>query len=503
MSIKNKIVEHLPKNKYTWKAFTLTALPVILSAFIFSLNSFVDNFMSINIAGGNQALSYANAWNSIQLGVIAGTTIVGTSLFSQYLGKGNWFKIKEVINLRILFALAISLIFAIPCAIASDFMISVISGFDPDISTNIRNQAIDYLRIITISWVLNAWAFTVSMIIRERNHGFISMLTSVIMLIINIVLNSIFVYGLKFGIVYLAYSTIISNGIAILFLMTWIWFRDRRVFCNVFKIFAVSSHITKQFFKRIWSFLLFALGQTTVSIRFIFWNIGYETGTIGDEVYRLSAATILGITGMFFNIFWTTFESMSATVAVYVGKELGQNNISQAKINAKELQGFHFITGWIIGLIALVISFVTFYMTFLADGYEKELIDYYSVNPIPNGFTLEQILSQGRTIFLENIRNSLLGITIFIPMFVWFVSRARIISVGGKTNIVAAAEAITGLCQTAWLILVCLVFSPMGVSFGWAYFIFFLSDIPKCAAFEIMYQKVDWAKNITHDSTID
>ncbi len=116
--------------------FTMTALPVIFSSFIFSLNTFVDNFMSINIAGGNQALSYANAWTEIQLGIIAETTIIGTALFSQYLGKKDWAKVTEVINLRIIFSVVICLIFAIPCAAASQFMVKLVSGFD-HISKNI------------------------------------------------------------------------------------------------------------------------------------------------------------------------------------------------------------------------------------------------------------------------------------------------------------------------------------------------------------------------------
>ncbi len=339
------------------------------------------------------------------------------------------------------------------------------------------------------------------MVVRERNHGFISMLCSVIMLIINISLNSIFIYGLKQGIEFLAYSTIISNVVAIIFLMTWIWFKDRTIYVNVFLIFRVSPHIFKQFFKRIWSFLLFAIGSITVNIRFIFWNIGYGTGTIGQSDLRISSATILGITGMFFNIFWTTFESMSATVAVYIGNQLGSNNIDQAKTNAKQLQGYHLVIGTIIGLIALIFCFITVYMIFLAGGYEKEIKEFYegklSIDQI------NELLDKGRKVFLTNIRNTLLGITVFIPMFVWFVSRSRIIAVGGLTNTVGIVEAISGILQIGWLCMICFGLVKLNVSFSWAYFIFFLADIPKCVAYEIVYHKVDWAKNITHSNVIE
>ena len=50
-------------------------------------------------------------------------------------------------------------------------MIELISGFDNAMSDNIKNQAIEYLRMIVVSWILNAISFTLAMILREKNHG--------------------------------------------------------------------------------------------------------------------------------------------------------------------------------------------------------------------------------------------------------------------------------------------------------------------------------------------
>lgn len=498
----SKLKRNLPENKHVWKSFTMTALPVVFSVFLFALNSFVDNFMSINITGGNQALSYANAWTEIEIGIIASTTIIGTALFSQYVGKRDWYKVKEIINIRILFNIGISLIFAIPCIIATKQMIELISGFDNAMSDNIKNQAIEYLRMIVVSWILNAISFTLAMILREKNHGSVTVFTSIITLAINITLNSIFIYNLNLGIVYLAYSTLISIFVSIIFMLLWTWIKDRTIFCNLLKIFVISSHIAKQFFKRFGSFILFAIGSIFVNIRFIFWNAGYGTGTIGESVLRISAATILGITGMFFNIFWTTFESMSATIAVYVGTKLGINDIERAKINAKQLQGFHLIMGIVIALCALIIAFTVPYMNFLTGGYEKELQNFYSNNPIPDGYTLNQIISNGKKIFLQNIKYTLIGISVFIPMFVWFVSRARIIAIGGLTNISAATETIIEALHIGFLAIQCYLWNTI-VSFSWAYFIFFAVEIVKLISYEIVYKNVNWARNITHSKTID
>ncbi len=490
---------NFPENSKTWKLFTLTALPVIFSSLIFALNAFVDNFMAINLPGGNESLAHANAWTEIQLGIISVTTIVGTSLFSQYVGKKEWNKVKEVINLRMIFALVIALIFAIPCIIFNDFMIRLISSFDDNMSNDIRLNANSYLRIIAISWIINAWAFTLQMIIREKNHGFISLFAASLTLIVNIILNSIFIYVLNQGIVFLAYSTIISLLIEILFLTTWIWFKERILFINIFKIFKISKDIFKQFLHRMPSFILFTIGSLTINIRFTLWNLGYGVSSVGNDYLRISSATILGITGMFFNIFWTTFEALSATVAVYVGEELGNNNIEQAKKNAKQLQGFHLVIGLSIGLIALIFAFLTRYMSFLSEGYIKGIEEFYQDpnNLLPPNITLNDVINEGREVFLNNVRNTLIGIIVFIPLFVWFVSRDRIISIGGLTNTVATIEAITGIFQLLWLLMIVLGLTRLQVSFAWAYFIFFISDVFKMIVYEFVYYRVDWAKNVT------
>ena len=244
---------------------------------------------------------------------------------------------------------------------------------------------------------------------------------------------------------------------------------------------------------------MFVIGYLTIILRFTLWYLGYPIGKIGNDYLRISAATILGITGMFFNIFWTTFESLSATVAVYVGKELGDNKIDEAKKNAKQLQGYHFVLGIVIGLIALTFAFTTQYMTFLSEGYLKELRNYYKlyINEIPIGMSLDQILNEGQYEFLQNIKNSLIGIIVFIPMFVWFVSRNRIISIGGRTNVVALIESLGGIFQILWLLMIVLGLTKLNIIFAWSYFIFYISDIVKWLIYEVVYYRIDWAKNVT------
>ena len=500
------IKNFFPSSRGRWILFIKTSLPVIFAAMIFAMNNFVDNFTAINIPNGNQALSYANTWTSMSSGIIASTSMVGSALFAQYLGSNDKLKIRQVLRARVSFALLIAILFALPALIAPEQMVRLISGFD-NIPTPILNEAKDYTRWISISWILSAWGYTNSMVLRESGHGNVSLISACVSLVSNIILNVSFIFGIGEKTVYLAYTTIISMVISISFMNVFIWIKDKRILINPFKIFGVSWLIWKQFFKRISSFILLAIGSATVSMRFVFWNKGYPTGAVGsDPNYDLSAATILGISGMFFNIFWTTFESINANIAIFVGKELGHNNITQAKANAKELQGFHLITAMIMATLLFSLSFAVVKMHFLTDGYAKGLEETLAKeNPDWTSQQISTIVNQGRDQFLENLKITLWPLSWNMPIWIWYLTKKTIIASGGLTDATSLADTIMGILQIAWIAIINLViihddFRP--IAFPWAYAMFFISDLIKIPLFEILYYKLNWARNVTIETEV-
>ncbi len=494
------IKKYFPSSKGNWIKYLKTSIPVILAAMVFAFNSFVDNFMSTTIPGGNQALSYANTWTEIEIGIISLTTIVGSSIFAQYVGKQDVPKIKEVVSFRILFALFISLLFAIPAMAIPTQMVELISGFDENMSINVKNNASSYLRIIAISWIINAISFTIAMVLREKHHGIASFVASLISLIINVVLNSIFIFGLHYEIVFLAISTIISLVLSTAFAIGFIAIKDRDILVNPLKMFKISKTILIKFGKRTPSFILLTGGSLTVTFRVLMWNIGYPTGSIGLPEYRLSAAAVLGIAGMFFNIFWTTFESINANIAVFVGRELGHDNFDQAKKNAEELLGFHATIAAIMGLMLFAITWAVRYSPFFAHGFELDLEDYYKNNTVLTEQEYMPIVKAAGNELLKNIQYNLFPLCFNMPMFIWFITRNRVISAGGLTNLVSTIEMISGGLQLGFIALICFVFNDRTInslSFASAYSIFFVSDWIKFITYEIVYRKVNWQKNIT------
>lgn len=500
-----KIKSYFPSTRGEWIKYTLTSLPIIFAAMILSINSFVDNFMATSISGGNQALSYSNQWTQYCSGIISATTLVGSALFGQYLGLGDNVKIREVIRVRVLIAWIIALIFVVPALFAPHFLIDVASGFDKNLDQDIANSAVIYLRVITISWILQALFYTLSMIIRESGYGKISLFASIISLGINVIFNSIFTYAIGMGILGLAISTIISLVVPIVFIYVFIILKDKRLIFNPLKIFVISKIVWIQIGKRIPTFILATIGSVAITTRFIFWNIGYSTGRVGSNPeYYLSAANVLGISGMFFNIFWTTFESINANVAIFVGRELGNSNFERAKINAKQLQGFHLTLACILGLMLFLLSFAIEKMTFLTQGYtqqlEQSLINNYGEVEGKKEFI--RIKSSAIKEYMENLKWTIWPLAWNMPMWIWYITKSRIISGGGKTNVVSLVDAINGFIQIGWIALINFVIAKhTSIVFPWAYAIFFLSDLLKVPLFEILYRKIQWARNLTFEGT--
>ncbi len=474
----------------------MTSLPIIFAAMIFALNSFIDNFMAIPIPNGIDKLSYANTWTSLVTGIIAATTVIGSSLFGQYYGAKDRVNTRYILRARILISLLITSLFALPAFIAPEFMINLVGSFKVD-QIIVTDSAL-YLRIIAVTWMTGAWGYTSAMIMREAGHGRASLISSIISLSINIALNSMFVFGFKTGIWSLAVSTIISQIFSVGFNIVFVWWKNKELIVNPLKLFSISSQIWKQILRRSSSFVFMAVGSIAVSIRFIFWNANYSPGNVGSNPeFLISAATILGISGAVFNIFWSTFESVGANTTIFVGRELGHGNLEQAKINAKELQGFHLIMALIMGSCLLVFSFIIPSMTFLADGYRQGTIS----SLIDKGVNMEEaiiIANQGVTEYLDLLKMTIWPLAGYMPMWIWYQTRSRCISAGGKTNITSLVDASGGVVQTCWIsILVFVIVPATDLSFPIAYTIFFLSDITKVIVYELLFHKLNWGKNLT------
>ncbi|MBN3534559.1 MATE family efflux transporter [Mycoplasma procyoni] len=502
-------LSHFPSTKQRWQLYFKIAVPIVFSGILVSFNGFIDNFMVTNISGGVAALSFANSYTGIITGIIISINIIGTAIFGQYRGSSNKKdKDIEVIRARYIICLAFVLAFFAIIWISPEFFISSVakkdSKGDQEQYLNILNQATDYIKIVSFSWILTGITFTSVSLLRETGNGSISFYISLAALGANIVLNLTLIP--HYGVVGSAWATIASGIATLIMSFIFIWFKARRYFFKVHLLFKVSKEIWNHFFKRIPSFILSSTSFLFVSVRTFLWASAFKIGSLGEGEYKniwgLGSGDILGITASLTNIFTSAFGVIGANIALFVGAKLGNNEFEEAKKNAKELKGFHAVLAMCLSsMFAIIIIFIPL-MSFLAGGLEhgveQKLKDAGKLSP-------EQIKTQvemAKSYYLKEIQLTCISIAVFNPMWIYFATSIRIIDSGGKTNLTAIIQFLISVLQMAWLALIVYLMVPGHIEtfrypMGFFYFIFFISDFVKMIAFEIMYQKIHWTKNIT------
>ena len=156
--------------------------------------------------------------------------------------------------------------------------------------------------------------------------------------------------------------------------------------------------------------------------------------------------------------------------------------------------------------LLFTLSFAVVKMHFLTDGYAKGLEETLAKeNPSWTTEEINSIVNQGREQFLENLKITLWPLSWNMPIWIWYLTKKTIIASGGLTDATSLADTIMGLLQTGWIAIINLVIingESQPIIFPWAYAIFFISDLIKIPLFEILYYKLNWARNVTIETEL-
>ncbi|MGY6171748.1 MATE family efflux transporter [Candidatus Mycoplasma pogonae] len=479
-----------PESKLKWFTYFRYSVPVIFSAFIFALNGFIDNFMVTHIPQGLASLSYANSWTAIVNGVVAGIGFVCYTISGQYIGANEHQKVRQIMKIRVFMSFLLTMGFAIPAFIFSREFIAAWpdapTSQDPS-SIAEFNKTIDqgakYLFYIVITWIILSWTTPLSSLLNETKNGKYGLYSSIISLVANIVGNIFFLKVLGMGVEGAAFASILARVFGIFGDTYFVWKKCPEYLINPFSIHKVKLEIWKNFWKRSFGALLAFSLTLLIIFRNRFFNIAYPQGAIGQTEWAISAALVLGLTGAIAEIFTTTFFAIGTNVNIFVGQNLGKRNFDEAKKNANELKGFHSVIALIFSIFLIIFIVILPYLNYFASSIGQNL------EP------MERLKAQ--QYYIYELQMTLLIVVIMNPIWMWFVTTARLISSGGKTNIAAAMEFVTEILMIGWLAIVCLVFVPtFKIPMNQAYMYFFLGDLLKLVVYEIVFLKIDWASRI-------
>ena len=482
---------HFPENKAKWKIYAKVFVPILLGSSLFAMNGVVDNFMVGSIDQGQSALGAINSWTAILIGWFVGTAASGSVLAGQFYFAKDYKVVKEISRYRYYLCLVPAIILAIVAWTAPDILTRTFAHYPTEPGANneniiafdkMMNNAREYSKIIAIQWILVSITFNLGNQLREIGHGIYTMYWGVGTLSINMILNSVLIYGVKMGVVGAAWASVAGRLVSLFAGIIIILVKKFEIGFNPLSLFKVSWQSRKLFWRR-WVYIMSVFTVSCFVIyRASLYSLGYPNGSLGVGVSGLS---VISLSGAIVNVFTTTFNALTSMSSRFVGSELGNGNLKQAKKNADELKGFLTIISAGFSLVMLIFGLVIPYITFLSTTQNGA-----------NGISFDGKAQ------LSQVSKALIVISFYYPIWIWFTTSYRIGNSGGKGSKFAIADWFISGFQLLWLLLIVKAIVPNWEfaehNFWIMYVIFFLSDWTKFILMEIFYYKYTWLHVLTN-----
>ena len=296
---------------------------------------------------------------------LSGGTIV---LCAQYWGKADTMTISKIMGITLRFSISVGIIFTfIGLVFPTQFM--TLYTKDPDVIW----AGVSYLHYVAPSYLLSAVTVIYLAVMRSMENVKISLCTSCTSFIVNVILNSIFIFGLfgapTMGVAGAALATLIARGVEFTVAAVYSIWINRTFHFHFHHLFSWDRELFRDYFKYsgpvILSETLWGAGISVQAA--ILGNLGkYSTAAsnIVSVVQRLTTVLIFGICD-------------SATVLL--GKKIGSGDEEGAKTEANT---FQFLSGGL-GFISAVLVFVignaavsagVFTMTAITEGYVRIML---------------------------------------------------------------------------------------------------------------------------------
>lgn len=329
------------KNPFYPQIFKLV-LPIIIQNLLSAAVSSADVVM-LNYVGQSSisAVSLASQYASILFMVYYGLGTGAAMLCAQYYGKGDIKAIQAVEGIALRFSLVISAVFAAAALLIPEYMMRLFTN-DGELIV----IGASYLRCMSVAYL--CWGITevYLSVLRSMGRVTISTALNVLAFSLNILLNAVFIFGLfgapKLGAMGVAIATSLSRLIELSACFVVSFFsRDVKL---DFRYMFIRNKILFRDFVRL---SLPALGND------VSWGVAFSMysvimGHLGtDAVAANSFVTVVRNFGTILCF------GMASAGSILLGKEIGENRLEEARLDAKRLMKLTVISGAIGGLIIL------------------------------------------------------------------------------------------------------------------------------------------------------
>lgn len=220
----------------------------------------------------------------------------------------------------------------------------------------------DYIFIITMFAGVSFLFNLASGLLRSIGNSFIPLVFLVISSVVNIILDIVFVIGLDYGIKGAAIATVISQIVAVILLVGYIWLKEHELVPDR-RHFVVDKEILKELFGQgaSMAMMISFVVIGTVIIQYSINQMGYMIIAGHTAARRLTS------------LFMMPMSSVALSNTTFVSQNKGANNGSRILASVK--YGYMLCIGWSLVISVVVLIFAEEMMTLVSGSSNHILIE--------------------------------------------------------------------------------------------------------------------------------
>lgn len=435
------------------KEIVRLALPIALQQFMTALVGACDAIMLGKLSqDAMSAVSLATqvtfVFNLFMFAFMAGENM----FVAQYYGKGDYTGISQVFSLVTKICGCIAVIFLAGTLFFPEQLMRILTNEETLIVLGS-----EYLRVIGISYVFSGIAQTFLAIMKNCGAVNMSTLINGVMVILNIALNAVFIFGLsgfpKMGIKGAALATVLATVMQFLWSVGYVLCRIRAV------KFSLRS-CEKKLFGRFWQ------KAVPLLINNLAWGIGFSMYSVIMGHLGTDAVAANGIANISKNLVVCFCLGLGNAGSIIVGNRLGADRLQEAKEVGETLTKTAIIAGIVSGLVLIALSpFIT------------KMVD---LTPTARGYLQKMLLISSYYIAGKSVNCMTIG---------------GIFAAGGDSKFGMLCDSVTLWCIIVPLGCICAFILKLPVMI--VYFVLNLDEIIKLPVVYKHYKKYKWIKNLT------
>ena len=339
-----------------YRQLFVLVLPIAIQNLISAMVNSVDVLMLGYVSqSAIAAVSLANQVMFILNIFITGLGSGIAMLVSQYWGKKDTRTIEHILGIALRFSVPISMLFCVAAIVLPSQIMHIFTN-----DTNLITLGSRYLRILGVSYVLMGFSQMYLCMMRSIERVKFSTITSVCAVLVNIILNACFIFGLlgipKLGLIGVAFATTVARAFEVVVCVIDNQ-RQKEVHFHIGSLFYSEPLLFRDFLK----YSLPAVANECV------WGVAFLLYTVimghlnEDIVAANSVVTVVR------DLFAVVGYGIAYGGAIILGKTIGEDAMDRAREDASRLIRVTLISGAAGAILLYLTRPLIFTMVSLSD----------------------------------------------------------------------------------------------------------------------------------------